>query len=158
MPPTSPSTLRSSKLMFLPFMLVLVLTGGFAASFKPGIWYKGLVKPWFTPPDWLFGPVWSVLYVLIAIAGYLVWLRAGWGAALVFWAANIALNGLWSVLMFGQHQITWALIDIVGMWLTIVAFMVAAYPVDRRATWAFAPYLAWVSLATALNFAIWRFN
>jgi translocator protein len=150
--------MRTSKLMFIPFAVAVVLTGAFGASFKPGIWYKGLAKPWFTPPDWLFGPVWSVLYVLIAIAGFLVWRRAGWSAALVFWAANIALNGMWSLIMFGQHQIGWALVVIAGMWVTIVAFMIAAWPVDRRATYAFAPYLAWVSLASALNTALWRMN
>jgi translocator protein len=147
-----------STLLFLPFALGPVLTGLFGASFKPGVWYKGLLKPWFTPPDWLFGPVWSVLYILIAIAGYLVWKRAGWSVALAFWLANLAFNGLWSLLMFGQHRIDLAMIDIVAMWLTIVGFMVTAYRIDPRATWAFAPYLAWVTLATALNFSLLRLN
>jgi translocator protein len=150
--------MTNSKLMFLPFALAMLVVGTFGGSFRPGVWYKGLVKPWFTPPDWLFGPVWAVLYILIAIAGYLVWRRAGWSTALAFWIANILLNGLWSVLMFGQNRIDLALIDISGMWLTIVGFMVTAYRIDARATWCFAPYLAWVSLATALNFAIWRMN
>ena len=147
-----------SQLMFLPFALAMIGVGAFGASFKPGVWYKGLVRPWFTPPDWLFGPVWTVLYILIAIAGYLVWRRGGWSTALAFWLANIVLNGLWSMLMFGQHRIDLALIDIVGMVLTIVGFMVTAYRIDPRATWCFAPYLAWVALATALNFSIWRMN
>jgi translocator protein len=150
--------MTNTKLMFLPFALVIALTGAFGASFKPGVWYKGLVKPWFTPPDWVFGPVWTVLYILIALAGYLVWRRPGWSTALALWIANVVLNGLWSLLMFGQHRIDLAMIDIIGMWLTIVGFMVAANRIDRRATWAFAPYLAWVSLATALNFGLWRMN
>jgi translocator protein len=150
--------MTSSKLMFLPFALAMMAVGFFGGSFKPGVWYNGLIKPWFTPPNWLFGPVWSALYILIAIAGYLVWRRAGWSTALVFWVANIVLNGLWSVLMFGQNRIDLALIDIVGMWLTIVGFMITAYRIDARATWCFAPYLVWVSLAAALNWSIWRMN
>jgi translocator protein len=153
---TPPSS--SSKLMFLPFALAMLVVGLFGGSFRPGVWYKGLIKPWFTPPDWVFGPVWTVLYILIATAGFLVWRRAGWSTALAFWIANILLNGLWSVLMFGQNRIDLAMIDISGMWLTIVGFMVTAYRIDARATWCFAPYLAWVSLATALNFSIWRMN
>jgi translocator protein len=156
MTPTTP--LRQNKLTILPFVLAMGLTGAFGASFKPGTWYKGLIKPTWTPPDWLFGTVWTVLYICIALAGWLVWRRAGWSAALAFWAANIVANGLWSLLMFGQHQIGWAMADILVMWGTIVGFMAAAWNIDRRATLLFAPYLAWVSLASALNFAILRMN
>jgi translocator protein len=156
--PAPMTSLRTSKLMILPFLLAMAGVGLFGGAFRPGTWYKGLIKPWFTPPDWLFGPVWTGLYILIAIAGYLVWRRAGVSVALLVWFANIVLNALWSLLMFGQHRIDLALLDIGAMWLTIIGFMVAAYGIDRRATWCFAPYLGWVSLATALNFALWRMN
>ena len=150
--------MRASKAMFIPFALAVAAAGAFGSLYMPGPWYAGLNKPWFTPPGWLFGPVWTTLYVLIAIAGFLVWRRAGWSAALALWIANVALNGIWSWLMFGLHRIDLAMIDIAAIWLTIVGFMIAAYPIDKRATWCFAPYLAWVSLASALNFAILRLN
>ena len=140
------------------FVLLTAAAAAFGAMFMPGEWYVALRKPAWTPPDRVFGPVWTVLYVLIAVAGWLVWRAQGLGRILTIWAVGLVLNALWSWLFFGRHWIGVALVDIFALWLTIAAFIIAAWPVDRIASLLFAPYLAWVSLATALNFAIWRMN
>ena len=95
---------------------------------------------------------------MIAIAGWLAWRRQGFGPAVVIWGAGLALNALWSYLMFGRHDIALALACIVALWLTIAAFIRAAWDVERRAAWLFVPYLLWVSYATALNVTIYLLN
>jgi len=149
--------MQSYATLFFFFALVAAaaVTG---ARFEPGPWYDTLVKPSWTPPKWLFPVAWTVLYAMIAVAGWLVWKAEGIGAALVVWAVGLALNAAWSWLMFGEKQIGWALADLVGMWLSIVVFIVLALPVSQTAAWLFVPYLVWVSYAGALNFAIWRAN
>ena len=126
--------------------------------YKPGDWYVALSKPDWTPPGWLFGPVWTILYVMIAIAGWLVWQRAGVAAVFWVWLAQLAFNMAWSWIMFGQQQIGWAFADIVLLWISIVLFLVLAWPASQTAALLFLPYLAWVSFAAALNFTIWRLN
>lgn len=145
-------------LTLLPFILAVALVAAVGGTFKPGAWYLALAKPTWTPPGWLFAPVWSVLYVMIAVAGWLVWRKAGFGLVLGIWALQLVLNMAWSWIMFGQHQIGWALVDIIGLWLAIAAFTLLAWPLSPTAAALFVPYLAWVSFATALNFAIWRLN
>ena len=140
------------------FPILVLAAALFGAQFMPGDWYLALKKPSWTPPNWLFGPVWTTLYVMIAAAGWLVWRAGDRGAAIAVWTANIVLNGLWSWLFFGQRLIGAALVDIALIWATIVAFIVLAWPKSRWASLLFLPYLAWVSLATALNFTIWRLN
>lgn len=130
----------------------------FGSTFMPDAWYAALAKPAWTPPNWLFGPVWTALYVMIALAGWFAWRAAGMSAPVVFWGVQMALNGMWSYLMFGQKNITLALVDIVGVWLAVAAFILTARPVSTKAAALFVPYLAWVSFAAALNFEIWRLN
>lgn len=130
----------------------------FGATFQPGDWYQTLNKPSWTPPNWLFGPVWTVLYIMIAIAGWRVWKTQGASPLLAIWFIGLVLNGLWSWLMFGENQIGWALVDIVALLTMIFAFIVLAWQPDRIAALLFIPYAVWVSYATALNFAIWRLN
>lgn len=144
--------------MLAVFVVIVAAVGSVGSLFMPGAWYAGLVKPAWTPPNWLFGPVWSVLYLMIAVAGWLVWQSAEAGPARWLWVAQLALNGLWSPVMFGAHRIELALVVIVLMWLAIAAFIAVAWPRARVAALLFVPYLAWVSYATALNFAIWRLN
>jgi tryptophan-rich sensory protein len=139
----------------------LIVTAGAAftgARYMPGEWYETLAKPSWTPPDWLFGPAWTVLYVMIAVAGWMVWRETGFGVVIVIWVAQLVFNAAWSWLMFGLHRIDMALIDAGLMLIAIVAFIVAAWPVNQTAAWLFVPYLAWVCFATALNFAILRLN
>ncbi len=145
----------ASLLVFLALVALAAVTG---SKFMPGPWYDALVKPAWTPPKWLFPVAWTVLYAMIAFAGWLVWKAQGLGPALVVWGIGLALNAAWSWIMFGERQIGWALVDLAGMWLTIVAFIVLAWPVDRTAAMLFVPYLVWVSYAGALNYVIWRWN
>ena len=150
----------------LPALAVFIALTALAAlpgvTLRPGSWYAGLGKPAWTPPNWLFGPAWTLLYVLIAVAGWRVWRGGGLGgpaaAALVAWLCGLALNAAWSWIMFGRHQIGWALVDSALLLGTILVFIRLAWPVDRAAELLFVPYLAWVTFATALNAAVWRLN
>jgi translocator protein len=144
----------------LILFLLLVLGGGLAIGglTTPGPWFAALAKPSFNPPAWLFGPVWTVLYVLIAIAGWRVWQRDRSGWPMKFWGAQLALNFLWSPVYFGAHQIGLAFVVIILMLAAIVAFIATAWRQDRVAAWLFVPYAAWVAFASVLNGAIWVLN
>lgn len=142
----------------LPFLAAVFVVALSGALFMPGDWYKSLDKPSWTPPDWLFAPAWTLLYILIAIAGWLVWKQAGFGAALAVWAANLIFNGAWSWLMFGRRNIALALLDACAMLATIIAFIALAQPNSGTAAALFVPYLAWVLFATALNWSILQRN
>jgi len=118
-------------------------------------WYQTLVKPSFNPPNWLFGPVWTLLYFLMGISLYLIWTRKGelkW-----FWA-QLILNSLWSFLFFGLKSPGLALIEIVFLWLTILVTIKSFLKVYRPAAYLLYPYLAWVSFASILNFSVWILN
>lgn len=143
------------------FLAVTFLAAAVGGLFTPGSWYEGLTKPSWTPPNWLFGPVWTALYILIASSGWLVWRQAGFAGArlaLVVFALQIVLNGLWSWLFFGLQRPDWALVDIVLLDLSIVAMIGLFWSVSRLAAVLLLPYLAWVAFATALNAALWRLN
>lgn len=145
----------ASLVVFMGLTAAAAISG---AAFMPGAWYQTLAKPTWTPPGWLFGPVWTVLYVMIAVAGWRAWMTGARGVLLAIWLGQMALNALWSYLMFGLHRIDLAMLNIALLLLSIVAFIIKAWPVDRAAALLFVPYAAWVSFATALNFAIWRLN
>jgi translocator protein len=125
-------------------------------------WYAGLEKPGFTPPNWVFGPVWTVLYAMMALALWRILslprgLPGRSGAVAVFFA-QLALNGLWSWAFFAARSPLAGLIVILALIVAIIATIRAFQPLDRGAAWLLAPYLAWVAYATALNGAIWRLN
>ncbi len=120
--------------------------------------YQNLNQPSWAPPSWLFGPVWTVLYAMIAVAGWLVWRRTGWTAALTVYAVQLALNAVWTPIFFGFGRYGWALADIVLMWVLIGATIWLFRPVSKVAAALLVPYWAWVSFATALNAAIWNAN
>jgi translocator protein len=123
--------------------------------------YNGLEQPAWAPPSWLFGPVWTVLYVTIAVAAWLVWQRTGAparGAALLAWAVQLGLNAIWTPLFFGAGQYGLALLDIVALWLALTVTVVLFRRVSRPAALLLLPYAAWVTYAAALNLAIWRLN
>jgi tryptophan-rich sensory protein len=141
-------------LSFIPFLVAVVAIAASGAVFRPGEWYLSLDKPWWTPPSWLFAPAWSVLYLMIAIAGWLVWKQAGFGLAFGFWILNLAANAAWSWLMFGRRQMALALVDAIAMLITILAFIRFASPISPAAAWLFVPYLAWVTFASALNLSL----
>lgn len=142
-------------IVFLALSLAAASSG---ALFPPGAWYAGLAKPAWTPPDWLFPPVWTLLYVAMALAAWVVWRRAGFGAAILAYLIQLVLNALWSWLFFGLHQPLYGLIDIVALWLAIAVTLVLFLPASRLAALLMAPYLLWVSFAGVLNFAIWQLN
>ena len=142
----------------LAFAAAVLAAAAFGAQFEPGGWYAALAKPAWTPPAWVFAPVWTVLYVLIALAGWLAWRADAGRAAIGAWIVGLALNGAWSWLFFGLHRIGWALADISLLIATIALFITATWRTSRAAALLFVPYLAWVSFAAALNLAIWRLN
>ena len=138
----------------------LVLGGGLVLGFltTPGEWYGGLAKPVFNPPPWLFCPVWTVLYILIAVAGWRVWQRdrAGWPMPL--WWAQLVLNFLWTPVFFALHQIGVSLVVILVMLAAIVGFIATTWRLDHVAAWLFVPYAAWVAFASVLTGSIWSLN
>jgi tryptophan-rich sensory protein len=147
-------------LPFVIFLIVVSLTAGVGAIFSPGPWYAQLDKPDWTPPAWLFAPVWSTLYLAIAVAGGLVWRRSGSRVTLplILWIVQLILNGAWSWLFFGLRSPALAFADIVLLLLFILLFMVCAFRVSRLAAYLFVPYALWVAFAAVLNFAIWQMN
>ena len=140
------------------FIVIVILAAASGAIFKPGPWYETLRKPSWTPPKWAFPTVWTVLYVMIACAGWLVWDAGGWSLALFFWALQIVLNAAWSALFFGQRRMDLALGDIALLWLAIACFIAVAWPMSQLAAILFLPYLAWVTAAGLLNFSVLRLN
>jgi len=131
------------------------------ALFPPGDWYAGLNKPSWNPPGWVFGPVWSALYAMMAVAAWLVWQRGGFGAqrrGLVWFIIQLALNAAWTPLFFGWHLPAIAFGEMLLLWAAIAATLRAFFQINRLAGWLLAPYLAWVSFAAALNFTIWKLN
>ena len=133
--------------------------GGWATATSVDSWYPTLAKPGFTSPDWVFGPVWSVLYAMMALAAWLVWRRTGWRErALALFLVQLALNLAWSILFFGLQLIGAALVDILLLIALIAATTIAFWRIDRRAGLLLVPYLLWVGYASALNGAIWLMN
>lgn len=149
-----------SNRIALVMFIALVLGGGtvIGLATAPGPWFEALNKPAFNPPNWIFAPVWSTLYVLIAIAGWRVWRLEHAGPLMKIWVAQLVLNFLWSPVFFAMHRIGLALIVIICLLLVIAAFVSMAWNRDRVAAWLFVPYLAWVAFATLLNAALFVLN
>lgn len=134
---------------------------GAAASVQAASFYQQLVQPSWAPPSSVFGPVWSLLYALMAIAAWLVWREGGWRrqrGVLALFVLQLAVNALWSWLFFGWHRGALAFADIVLLWLLIVATLIGFWRVRPLAGALLLPYLGWVSFASALNFAVWQLN
>ena len=131
------------------------------SQFMPGAWYAALAKPSWNPPNWIFGPVWSMLYVLMAVAAWLVWQRGGWAkqaAPLRLFLLQLALNATWSWLFFGRQRPDLAFYEILTLWAAILATLDRFWRVRPLAGALLIPYLAWVSFAAVLNFTLWRLN
>lgn len=143
------------------FLLACFAAASTGALFRPGAWYDRLDKPAWTPPDWLFPVAWTVLYLMIALAPWLVWRRAGLAGAalpLAVWAVQLALNAAWSWLFFGLRRMDWAFAEVLALWLAIAAMIALFWPISPAAGLMMVPYLLWVSFAAALNFAVWQRN
>jgi len=124
----------------------------------PGDWYATLAKPEWNPPSWIFGPVWTVLYLMMAVAAWVVWKRDGWRRPLWFYSGQLLLNAAWTPVFFAAHQIGLALVVISALWLAILGTLLAFWRVSKPAGWMLVPYLAWVSFAAFLNYTLWRMN
>lgn len=149
-----------SRASSLILFMVLVLGGGLLLGYltAPGDWYASLNKPAFNPPAWIFGPVWSALYVLIAIAGWRVWLRDRTGWPMKLWWGQLALNFLWTPVFFSAHQIGAGFLIILLLLASILSFILSARELDRVAASLFIPYAAWVAFASLLNGSLWALN
>lgn len=136
----------------------VVCTAFTGAFFKPGEWYVSLRKPSWTPPDWAFPVVWSLLYVAIAWSAWIMVRAEGFGLFMVVWVLQLLLNGSWSWLFFGKKRMDWAFIDVCALWLSIALLIALAWPVSQLAALLLVPYLVWVTIAAALNRRVWTMN
>jgi benzodiazapine receptor len=152
----------SRLLVCVGAVLAASAIGSFATVRAIPTWYKGLVKPAFNPPDWLFGPAWTLLYLLMAVAAWLVWKQgigaAGVRLALAVFLVQLILNALWSVLFFGLRSPLAGMVDIIVLWLAILATIILFFRVSVPAGVLLLPYIAWVSFAAVLAAAILRLN
>ena len=149
--------MRDGKSLMI-FVLLVAVAGACGSLAMPDAWYAALAKPSFNPPNWIFAPVWTALYLAMAVAAWRVYRRAGFDAALGLWIAQLVCNAIWSPLFFGAHRIDFALADIVALLVLLIATTILFFRRDRIAGWLMVPYVAWVSFATLLTFSIFRLN
>ena len=150
-----------SVLSLLLFLAVTFLAAGSGARHMPDEWYAQLAKPTWNPPSWIFAPVWTLLYICMAVAAWLVWRKKGLLEAstpITLWIVQLGLNSVWTWFFFGMHSPGVAFADIVILWVAIAATLVAFWRVSAAAGALLVPYLAWVSFAAVLNFTIWSMN
>lgn len=143
------------------WLLLTFAAAALGGLFMPGEWYSRLQKPVWNPPNWIFGPVWTALYIAMAVAAWLVWRHGGWTAqrpALGWFLVQLGLNALWTPLFFGLRNPGLAFAEIVLLWLAILATLRAFWVAHRLAGALLLPYLAWVSFAAALNYTLWQLN
>jgi tryptophan-rich sensory protein len=152
--------MRAAELGCLFLFFALVLGGGLVIGVvtAPGLWYATLSKPPFSPPNWIFAPVWTTLYIMIAIAGWRVWRHGRSNPPMKLWWAQLALNFVWSPIFFSAHRIDVALGVVVLLLITIIGFIMITWRQDKIASLLFAPYAVWVAFASVLNGAIWLLN
>ena len=158
---TSSGFSGNQAIPLIGWLALSLAASGTAVYVSTSGWYAGLNKPVWNPPGWIFGPVWTLLYVMMGTAAWLVWREGGWkgqalplGMFLVQWSFNV----LWTPLFFGAHRIELALVDIGMLWLALAVTLVLFWRVCKTAGTLLAPYLAWVSFAAALNLTIWSMN
>jgi len=126
--------------------------------FPPGSWYESLKKPFWNPPKWAFPVVWTVLYIVIAVAASRVAGAPGSAMAMAFWALQIALNTLWTPVFFGLHRIKAGMVVIAALWVAVLGATINTFLVEPFAGWLMVPYLVWVTVAASLNAAVWWLN
>jgi benzodiazapine receptor len=153
--------MRNAWLALVLWILAALAAGWVGSRFMPGEWYASLAKPTWTPPDAVFAPVWTALYVLMGIAAWMTWREAGFSGAaapLVLFIVQLGLNALWSYLFFGAHRPMLAFFEIVVLWIVILLTLVGFWKVKPLAGALLVPYLCWVAFASALNLRLWRLN
>jgi len=148
--------------LIISLLICFIVAGlGALTSINAGEFYAALAKPDWAPPAWLFGPAWTVLYIIMAIASWLVWRQEGFGAAqiaLSLYLTQLVFNALWSWLFFSLHNGMWAFIDISLLWVSLVILIYQFWKISIVASIMLLPYILWVSFATMLNFSIWQLN
>lgn len=142
--------------------LMVGATSGFFTISGVESWYQTIQKPSWNPPNWIFGPVWTTLYVMMGIALFLVWKEDTSEElkkiAIALFAVQLTLNFFWSFIFFNQQQPGWALVEIIAMWFFILLTIFAFAQVNKTAAWLLVPYISWVSFASILNYTIWQLN
>ena len=158
-------TMLRNVIMLLFSIAVCLLAGVIGSAFtyqSIPTWYAGLIKPALNPPNWIFGPVWTVLYILMGISLYLIRIHVRFdrakAAVYVVFALQLILNSLWSIVFFGNHMLSWAFVNIIVLWVTILINIVLFYKIDKWAGILLIPYILWVSFASYLNYAVWMLN
>jgi translocator protein len=155
---------RESWVSLVPFVVVCFTAAGIGSLFtgsSVNTWYTQLRKPEWTPPNWIFGPAWTTLYLMMAISAWLVWRSSDWYPArfaLALFAIQLVLNTMWSIVFFGLHEVGPAFGEILLLWMMIIATTVAFLPLSLLAAWLLIPYIVWVAFASYLNFRIWQMN
>jgi len=139
-------------------LLLTIAAPSLGAFSPPGEWYQSIHKPSWNPPPWIFGPVWSVLYLMMATAAFLVWRKDGWNRAMSAYLVQLIFNAAWTPLFFGAKRIDWACTDIVALWFAILVTILCFWKTSKVAAWLMVPYLGWVSFATVLNATLWAMN
>lgn len=144
-------------------IVVCELAGGIGSIFNIKAipkWYRKIKRPSFNPPNWIFGPVWTTLYLLIGISFYFVWNSnvSGKEIAIILFVVQLVLNILWSGIFFGLRKPGYAFIEIILLWASILAMIIFFYPISNVASYLLIPYFLWVSFASVLNFSIWFLN
>ena len=139
--------------------ILLTFCAPLAGMFSPpGDWYASLIKPEWNPPSWVFGPVWSMLYLLMAISAWSVWKSDGWHRPLWLYLTQLAFNALWTPVFFGAREPGWAFAVIIALWIGILLTLRSFLRICKAAGFMLLPYLAWVTFAAFLNFTLWRMN
>jgi len=160
MPVYSPRAQALGLAVWLLLTFTAAAVGGYASA-SAGTFYVELARPAWAPPGWLFGPVWTALYLMMGIAAWLVWRAHEFARArlaLLLFVVQVTVNALWTWLFFVWRQGGWAFVEIVLLWILIVATTIAFWRLQRLAALLLLPYLAWVSFATALSWSIWKLN
>jgi translocator protein len=150
--------------LFVSILIPLLVgaVSGFFTSSDVNSWYATINKPSFNPPNWIFAPVWTTLYILMGISLFLVWRsdeeKCLKRTAITLFAIQLVLNFFWSIIFFSAHEPGWALVEICTMWLMIALTINAFARISAAAAWLLVPYICWVSFAVVLNYAIWKLN
>lgn len=150
----------SSTASLVVFLVLSFTAASSGAIFRPGAWYRNLSKPKWTPPNWAFPLVWSVLFCAMAVSAWLVWEAAGLEAwpDLALYALHLLVNAAWSFLFFGLKRLDWAMAEVICLWIMILSVIMAFARISVPAALLLTPYLAWVTVAAALNFRLLQLN
>lgn len=152
------AVLAGMLVLFVAWSFSAGLVGGYLVRDSDPSWYERLAKPFFGPPDWVFGPAWSVLYLLMGVAAWLVWRKRGAGIEMLLFAIQWGLNSLWTPIFFVMQSRGFAFLEIIVLWIAVLVTLLAFWRAFRAAGYLMVPYLLWVTFAAVLNGTIWYLN